>query len=81
MKALGEPYEENLTHGSMRARDSCGMGRARLSDRRAEGVQTFFAPDAKIEAVDAPARSRGAEGCKVLSIDPMRSFAFDWSRK
>ena len=55
-------------------------------------MQTFFAPDAKIKAVaagpygmyfrkDAPAGSRGAEGCKVLSVDPMRSFAFDWSRK
>jgi uncharacterized protein YndB with AHSA1/START domain len=56
----------------------------------AEGVQTFFAPAARIEAVpggpyeiyfskDAPAGSRGAEGCKVLAVDPMRSFAFDWS--
>ncbi len=55
-----------------------------------EGVETFFAPDAKIEAVaggpyeiyfskNAPAGQRGAEGCKVLAVEPMRSFAFDWS--
>ncbi len=54
------------------------------------GVRTFFAPDAKIEAVaggpyevyfskDAPAGARGADGCKVLAVDPMRSFAFDWN--
>jgi uncharacterized protein YndB with AHSA1/START domain len=55
-----------------------------------EGVKTFFAPGARIEAVaggpyeiyfntEAPEGSRGADGCKVLAVDPMRSFAFDWS--
>jgi len=55
-----------------------------------EGVKTFFAEDALVDAVpggpyeiyfsrDAPQGSRGSEGCKVLAVDPMRSFAFDWS--
>jgi len=55
-----------------------------------EGVKSFFAPDALVEAVpggrfeiyfskDAPQGSRGSEGCKVLSVEPMRSFAFDWN--
>src|SRR5262245_30917950 len=56
----------------------------------AEGVKSFFARDAKIEAVaggayeiyfspEAPEGSRGAEGCRVLAVDPLRSLAFDWS--
>ncbi len=55
-----------------------------------DGVKSFFAEDARVEAVpggafeiyfskDAPPGSRGSEGCKVLSVDPMRSFAFDWN--
>jgi uncharacterized protein YndB with AHSA1/START domain len=55
-----------------------------------EGVKTFFAPEALVEAVpggrfemyfskDAPAGSRGSEGCRVLAVEPMRSFAFDWN--
>jgi uncharacterized protein YndB with AHSA1/START domain len=55
-----------------------------------EGVKTFFAPGAKIDAVaggpyeiyfrpEGPEGLRGADGCKVLAVDPMRSFAFDWN--
>lgn len=55
-----------------------------------EGVKSFFAEDALVEAEpggrfeiyfskDAPPGSRGSEGCKVLSVDPMRSFAFEWN--
>jgi uncharacterized protein YndB with AHSA1/START domain len=55
-----------------------------------EGVTSFFAPQARVEArpggayemyfnPSAPAGSRGGEGCKVLSLDPPRLFAFDWN--
>jgi uncharacterized protein YndB with AHSA1/START domain len=55
-----------------------------------KGVKAFFAEDASVEAVpggpyeiyfskDAPQGSRGSEGCKVLSVEPMRSFAFEWN--
>ena len=55
-----------------------------------EGVKSFFAEEASVEAVpggpyeiyfskDGPPGSRGSEGCKVLSVDPMRSFAFEWN--
>ena len=55
-----------------------------------EGVKSFFAEDALVEAVpggrfeiyfskEATAGSRGSEGCKVLSVEPMRWFAFDWN--
>jgi len=71
------------------------MVKAPLSDvwkawTTTEGVKSFFAPEALVEAVpgglfeiyfnkDAPAGSRGSEGCRVLSVEPMRSFAFDWN--
>lgn len=55
-----------------------------------EGVTSFFAPQARIEArpggayemyfePTAPAGSRGAEGCKLLSLDPPHRLAFDWN--
>lgn len=53
------------------------------------GVRTFFAPDAHItlepggpyEMIfmpDAPAGSRGAEGCTVIEFTPPSHFAFTW---
>jgi uncharacterized protein YndB with AHSA1/START domain len=55
-----------------------------------EGVKSFFAAEARVEAVpagpfeiyfskDAPPGSRGSEGCTVLAVEPMRSFAFEWN--
>ena len=55
-----------------------------------EGVCTFFAPDANVELCiggqyemlfdpDAPAGSRGSEGCRVLSFLPDRMLSFDWN--
>lgn len=54
------------------------------------GVQSFFAPDARVDLAvggpyeilfdpDAPAGSRGSEGCKVLSFLPDRMLSFDWN--
>jgi uncharacterized protein YndB with AHSA1/START domain len=54
-----------------------------------EGVKTFFAPAARVQAVPdgpfeiffnpaAPEGEKGAEGSKVLAVTPMRLFAFDW---
>jgi uncharacterized protein YndB with AHSA1/START domain len=55
-----------------------------------EGVRTFFAPAARIEATPggayeplfdpgAPAGSRGCEGCRVLAVDPPRHLAVTWT--
>jgi uncharacterized protein YndB with AHSA1/START domain len=55
-----------------------------------EGVRTFFAPGARVEArVDGaydilffpngPEGQRGAEGMRVLGFEPMRRFAFTWN--
>ncbi len=55
-----------------------------------EGVKSFFAVEARVEAVpagpfeiyfskDASKGSRGSEGCTVLAVEPMRSFAFEWN--
>ena len=55
-----------------------------------DGVKTFFAPAARVEAVpggayeiffdpDAPAGTRGCEGCTVVSADPPRKLVFTWS--
>ncbi|MBI3665757.1 MAG: SRPBCC domain-containing protein [Acidobacteria bacterium] len=54
-----------------------------------DGAATFFAPQANIEArlggayelyffPDQPQGLRGAEGCQVHSIVPMKSLAFTW---
>jgi uncharacterized protein YndB with AHSA1/START domain len=54
------------------------------------GVVTFFAPKAKIDLhpggryemyflVDAPAGSRGGEGCRVLELDAPERFVFSWN--
>ena len=55
-----------------------------------EGVTSFFAPQARVEArpggayemyfdPSGPAGSRDGEGCKVLSLDPPHLLAFDWN--
>jgi len=55
-----------------------------------EGVKTFLAPAARVEAApggayevlfdpDAPAGTRGCEGCTVVSADPPRKLVFTWS--
>lgn len=55
-----------------------------------EGVKTFFAPGCNIEGrVDgayeilffpsAKPGQRGAEGMRVLALEPMRRFAFTWN--
>jgi uncharacterized protein YndB with AHSA1/START domain len=55
-----------------------------------EGVRTFFAPGARVQArVDgaydilffpnSPEGQRGAEGMRVLGFEPMRRFAFTWN--
>jgi len=54
------------------------------------GVKAFLCPDARIEArvggayeiyflVDAPAGSRGSEGCTILELDPPRRLVFNWN--
>jgi len=57
----------------------------------AEGIESFFAPKvAKIEvkpggafelwfAPDAPAGSRGCDGCLVHSVKPMEQLVFEWN--
>jgi uncharacterized protein YndB with AHSA1/START domain len=56
----------------------------------AEGIRTFFAPDARVElAVDGtydiwfnPAGApgeRGAEGMRILDVEPGKRFAFTWN--
>lgn len=55
-----------------------------------EGVKSFFAPDARVEARPdgpyeiffdpaAPAGRRGADGMRVLVCEPKRRFAFTWN--
>lgn len=54
------------------------------------GAQSFFAPAARIEArvggayeiyfmSDAPAGSRGSDGCTILALDAPRSLTFSWN--
>lgn len=56
----------------------------------AEGVQTFFAPEARIDPVaggpyellfdqEAPPGSRGSEGCRVLCLVPGEVLCFTWN--
>ncbi len=56
----------------------------------AEGMATFFAPQANIELrmggayepfikPDAPEGSRGCEGCKVLAFVPLEMLSFEWN--
>ena len=55
-----------------------------------EGLRTFLAPDARIEAKvggrwdilfqpDAPVGAQGSEGCKVLEFKPLKVLSFDWN--
>jgi uncharacterized protein YndB with AHSA1/START domain len=55
-----------------------------------KGVQTFFAPEAKIELaiggayemyfmLDAPEGFRGSEGCTVIEFEPEKRLAFTWN--
>jgi uncharacterized protein YndB with AHSA1/START domain len=55
-----------------------------------EGVKTFFAPDCNIEPrlggsyeilfhADAKAGERGAEGTRILDMEPARRFVFTWN--
>ena len=55
-----------------------------------EGVKTFFAPQAHVDArvggtyemyfmPDAPEGSRGSEGCTVIEFEPNRHLAFTWN--
>jgi len=55
-----------------------------------EGVTSFFAPDANVEAAiggayemyfvpDAPSGSRGSDGCKILSFIPGEMLSFTWN--
>ncbi|HEX8173255.1 MAG TPA: SRPBCC domain-containing protein [Thermoanaerobaculia bacterium] len=55
-----------------------------------EGVKSFFAPDARVEArpggayeiffdPKAPAGRRGADDMRVLVCEPMHRFAFTWN--
>lgn len=56
-----------------------------------EGVKSFFAPGARIEAtpggpfeiyfsLHAPEGLRGSENCRVHSVVPMKLFAFEWNQ-
>lgn len=55
-----------------------------------EGVTSFFAPQARVDARPggayeivfepaAPPGERGSEGCKILGLDAPRLLAFDWN--
>ena len=66
------------------------LERAWLAWASSEGAQTFFAPKAIIEPrpggpyeihffPDAPQGQRGAEGLKVLAVEPKRSISFEWN--
>lgn len=55
-----------------------------------EGIKTFLAPEGRLSLVpggpfeiyfapEAPAGSRGSEGCKILSYLPQRMLSFDWN--
>ena len=55
-----------------------------------EGVQGFFAPDARIELKvggayeilfdpDQPKGKQGSEGCKLVEVVPERRLSFSWS--
>ncbi len=55
-----------------------------------EGVESFFAPKAKVEAYpggafemyfmqDAPKGKQGSEGCVVVALEPERSLAYTWN--
>ena len=56
----------------------------------AEGIESFFAPKAKVEPVPGgafelwfglnnPEGSQGSEGCRVHSVKPMEQFVFEWN--
>ena len=55
-----------------------------------EGVRSFFAPDCNIDlrvdglyeiyfAPDAPPGRRGADGMRILVLEPKKRFAFTWN--
>ena len=55
-----------------------------------QGVISFFAPECKLDlrpgsayeiyfAPDSPEGSRGAEGCTVMTVQPMKLFSFTWT--
>jgi len=55
-----------------------------------DGVKTFFAPDANVEAredgpyeiwflPEAPAGSRGCDGCRIVELVPDKTLAVTWS--
>ena len=55
-----------------------------------EGVKTFFAPGCRVEAQvdgaydilfapEAKPGERGAEGMRVMAVEPMKRFAFTWN--
>ncbi len=55
------------------------------------GVKTFFAPDCNIDLridgmyeifffPDAPAGQRGAEGMRIMAIEPGKMFSFTWNQ-
>ena len=55
-----------------------------------EGLKTFFAPGAHVElkvdgafeilfSPEAKPGQRGAEGMRILGLEPMRRFAFTWN--
>jgi uncharacterized protein YndB with AHSA1/START domain len=55
-----------------------------------EGIRTFFAPASHVElrvdgaydvffAPDNPPGQRGAEGMRILGLEPMKRFAFTWN--
>lgn len=55
-----------------------------------EGLKTFFGQDNEVDlrvggpfeiyfSMDAPAGSRGSEGCKVLSYLPQKMLSFSWN--
>jgi uncharacterized protein YndB with AHSA1/START domain len=56
----------------------------------ADGIKSFFAPDCRVDlrvdgayeiyfAPQAKPGERGAEGMRILGLEPMRRFAFTWS--
>jgi uncharacterized protein YndB with AHSA1/START domain len=55
-----------------------------------DGIRSFFAPDAKVELrpggayepyfmLERPEGERGAEGCRVIEVEPPRRLVFSWN--